>query len=162
MAKVSAHGHALRDFLRKKKEETSASPNVDWEAKRDDWVKSVKRLYKILMEILPKDLVDDKTVEVSQMRKAITEEYIGSYTLPELTLKIGGEKVVFSPKGVTVIGAAGRVDLRGARDTVTLVREKGQDGHAEKWHVIVQRTPSIKSQPLDADSLKWALERVML
>jgi len=162
MAKVASDEHGLRDFLRKKKEETSSSRDVDWDAKRDDWVSSVERLYEFLKGTLLKDLIEDKTVEDSTELKQLAEEHIGTYTVPELTLKIGGEKVVFSPKGVTVIGAAGRVDLRGDRDTVTLVREKGQDGHADKWHVIVQRTPSIKSQPLDADSLKWALERVML
>jgi hypothetical protein len=160
MANAANDQRALSEFLRRKKGE--ASSDVDWDAKRDEWMASVKRLYQFLTDDLLKVSIDEKTIEVSKASKQITEEYIGTYTLPELKLKIGNAQVVFSPKGANVIGAAGRVDLRGDRDTVTLIREKASTASSDQWKLVLQRVPNVVTRPLDSDSLKWALEHVML
>jgi hypothetical protein len=73
---------------------------------------------------------------------------------------VGNERVEFRPKGVTVIGVAGRVDVRGDRDTVTLFKDSAETGNA--WTVILQRVPNLRTVPLDRESLKDVLERVML
>ena len=78
----------------------------------------------------------------------------------ELELSVGSERVEFRPKGINVIGAAGRVDIRGERDTVTLLRDEVD--FAGGWGVVIQRVPHLKKVDLDRDSLKFALERVML
>jgi len=67
---------------------------------------------------------------------------------------------VFSLKGINVIGAAGRVDLRGDRDTVTLLRVL--DHGREEWQVVLQRVPGFVAVPLEEGSLRTALQRVML
>src|ERR1017187_2887288 len=89
-----------------------------------------------------------------------SEDYIGTYTIPALELTVGGERVEFRPKGVLVIGAAGRVDIRGGRDTVTLV--KNTDKAGGEWSMVLQRVPHLRTVPFDQESLKDALERVML
>lgn len=66
----------------------------------------------------------------------------------------------FRPKGVLVVGAAGRVDINGGRDMVTLIRSM-QGGDSE-WAVVLQRVPHLRTAPLDPKSLRYALERVML
>jgi hypothetical protein len=66
--------------------------------------------------------------------------------------------VEFRPKGVTVIGAEGRVDIRGACDTVTLLNVPANGG----WEIVLQRVPHLTMVKLDRESLKDALERVML
>jgi hypothetical protein len=161
MAKAAGHDDTLGEFLRRKKGESS-SQDIDWNSKKDDWKDSVEQFYRYLTTDLLKNLIDDKTIEVSEVPKQITEEYIGTYTLPELRLKIGNSQVVFSPKGVNVIGATGRIDLRGDRDTVTLIREKTSTGSSHQWQMVSQRVPKVITQPLNSDSLKWALEHVML
>jgi len=60
-----------------------------------------------------------------------------------------------------VLGAEGRVDIRGAGDTVTLIKRAEENGNSE-WTVVLQRVPHIRTAPLDRDSLKDALERAML
>jgi len=87
----------------------------------------------------------------------VTENFIGGYSIPALEITVGTERVKFLPVGITVAGASGRVDIRGERDTVTLLLDaKGE------WAVILQRIPRFKTLPLDQKSLKYALERVML
>ena len=153
--------NTLSSFLRQKSGKSSTA-DVDWNAKKNDWIASIEQLYDFLTGTLLKQSIDEKIIEVSKVPKQITEEHIGTYTLPELHLKVGNAHVVFSPKGVNVIGAAGRVDLRGERNTVTLIREKDINDLSSQWKMVRQRVPKLVAQPLDADSLQWALEDVML
>ena len=160
MPPATKNQQALNDFLRRKKGEESS--NIDWVAKRDEWMTSVKRLYRFLTEELLKESIEEKTILISKASKQITEEYIGTYTLPELTLRIGDARVIFSPKGVNVVSAAGRVDVRGDKNTVMLIREKASAASPDQWKLVLQRVPNVVTRPLDSDGLKWALEQVML
>ncbi len=89
----------------------------------------------------------------------ITEDFIGSYQVSELRLTVGDDRVVFSPKAMNVFGAAGRVDVRGDRDVLALIRLP--DDESGEWHFVLQRVPKLVTVPLDEYSLVKALERVM-
>ena len=52
------------------------------------------------------------------------------------------------------------MDIRGGRDTVTLIKNTDKAGGG--WSVILQRMPHFTRVPFDEESLKDALERVML
>jgi hypothetical protein len=161
---ADSHGtkDALGEFLRKKKGEADTS-GVDWTAQKEDWVSAVDRLYNVLTEDLLRKLIyDEHVVEAERVQTEITEEYVGTYSIPKLVLKVGNEKVELLPKGVNVIGAAGRVDLRGARDAVTLIRVRKNGASSDEWQVVLERVPRIVTKPLDSDSLNEALQRVML
>lgn len=148
----------LVEFLRNRKEQAS-TPDIDWQAKKDRWVKSVQDLYNFIEEML-REPIASKDVTVNRFDMEVTEDYIGSYIIPALALAVGNERVEFRPKGVTVIGAAGRVDVRGDRDTVTLVKDNPEADN--EWTVILQRVPHFRTVALDRESLKDVLERVML
>jgi hypothetical protein len=147
----------LVDFLRSKKEQAPV-PDVDWQAKKDRWVRSVQSLYKLIQDML-RDSIAAEDVKVRMFDLQVTEEYIGTYSIPALELSVGSERVEFRPKGVTVIGAAGRVDIRGESDTITLLMDAANGGG---WTMILQRVPHLRMAELDRESLKYALERVML
>jgi len=150
-------GDQLTEFLRRK--EQAAGPPIDWQAKRDGFVRSVEDLYALVNSML-KESIESKAVTVRTFEMEVTEDYIGTYTIPALELTIGGERVEFRPKGALLVGAAGRVDIRGGRDTVTLVRNtNGEDG---EWTIVLQRVPHLRTAPFDRESLTYALERVML
>jgi hypothetical protein len=149
----------LVEFLRSKKREHAADQNIDWQRKRDVWVQSVNSLYNQVGRILA-DSINSGDVTVDQVEMQIAEDFVGTYSIPKLELNVGGERVEFRPMGVTVIGASGRVDIRGERDVVTLL--KGEVGVENEWLVVLQRTPYLNTQPLDSETLKYALERVML
>ena len=149
----------LVEFLRSKKLEHAADQNIDWQRKRDVWVQSVNSLYNQVGRILA-DSINSGDVTVDQVEMQIAEDFVGTYSIPKLELNVRGERVEFRPMGVTVIGASGRVDIRGERDVVTLL--KGEVGVENEWLVVLQRTPYLNTQPLDSETLKYALERVML
>ncbi len=148
----------LADFLRNRKEQ-APSPEINWQAKRDAWVRAVENLYDVVQDML-RESIASKDVTVRRFDMQVTEDFIGTYLIPALELSVGNERVEFRPKGVTVIGAAGRVDIRGERDTVTLLKDRADmnDG----WSIVLQRVPQLKTVQLDRESLKYALERVML
>ncbi|MGC9950584.1 MAG: hypothetical protein ABSF64_29815 [Bryobacteraceae bacterium] len=150
-------GDQLTEFLRRK--EQAAGPPIDWQAKRDDWIRSVNGLYALVKSML-RESIESRAVTVRTFDVEATEDYIGTYTIQALELSVGGERVEFRPKGVLIIGGAGRVDINGGRDTVTLIKST-QAGDSE-WTVILQRVPHLRTAPLDRESLKDALERVML
>ena len=149
----------LVEFLRSKKREHAADQNINWQRKRDVWVQSVNSLYNQVGRILA-DSINSGDVTVDQVEMQIAEDFVGTYSIPKLELNVRGERVEFRPMGVTVIGASGRVDIRGERDVVTLL--KGEVGVENEWLVVLQRTPYLNTQPLDSETLKYALERVML
>ena len=148
----------LTEFLRSKREQ-SAGGQVDWETKKAEWLASVQTLYTGIRKLMGES-IRDGTVVVDELESEVTEDFIGTYKVPQLQLTVGRDRVVFSPKGVNVIGAKGRVDLWGDRDTVTLIRT-ASDGDGE-WRVVLQRVPKFVAVPLDESSLAEALQRVML
>jgi hypothetical protein len=148
----------LVSFLRTRKEQ-SGTPNIDWLAKEDTWVNSVKNLYALVKELL-QDSIASEYVTVRMFDERIDEDLVGTYSIPVLEITAGTERVEFRPKDITVIGASGRVDIRGERDTVTLLRDRPEVDSG--WTVILQRIPHLKAVPLERESLKYALERVML
>lgn len=147
----------LAEFLRRK--EQAAGPPIDWQAKRDAFVRSVEDLYALVKSML-RESIESLAVTVRTFDMEVTEDYIGTYTIPALELTIGGERVEFRPKGALVVGVAGRVDMRGGRDTVTLVRNT--NGERGDWAIVLQRVPHLRTAPFDRESLTHALERVML
>lgn len=147
----------LTEFLRARRQQSGAQ-EIDWNAKRESWKKAVEQLYSLVRELLS-SAVKTGDVTISEHQEQITEEYVGAYSIPVLEIRVGHERVELRPKGMTVIGASGRVDLRGERDEVTLIRdEKSEQG----WSVIIRRTPAVETVPFDRESLKLALERAML
>jgi len=151
-------GDQLTDFIRSRAEH-AAKPEVNWQAKKSDWVRSVEDLYALVRKMLRMS-IESKDVSVRTFDMDVTEDYVGTYTIPALELMVGGERVEFRPKGVVVVGVAGRVDIRGGRDTVTLV--KNRDDAGGEWALVLQRVPHLRTAPFDQESLKHALERVML
>jgi hypothetical protein len=151
-------GDQLAEFLRSRKH-YGTNREIDWPAKRDTWVRSVQSLYELVEELL-RDSIVSGDVTISRFDAQVTEDFVGTYSIPVLEVVIGNERVEFRPKGVTVIGASGRVDIRGERDTVTLLRD--EEDAKSPWTMVLQRVPSLRTVHLDRDSLKCALERVML
>jgi len=148
----------LVDFLRTRKQR-AAGQEIDWQAKRETWVRSIESLYALVREML-RDSTVSKDVTIRTFETHVTEDFVGTYSIPVLEMAVGTERVEFRPKGITVIGASGRVDIRGERDTVTLLKDL-QDVETG-WTVVLQRVPNLRTAPLDRESLKYALERVML
>lgn len=143
----------LRELFHEKKQKAK-SANRDWTAKREAWIKAVKDLYHTIEDDYLKSAKDD--VEITQSDKVVTENYIGDYQIPELNLRVGDEQVSFSPKGTNVVGAQGRIDIRGDRGDATLIWQGGAN-----WSIVASRVPKLQLVPLTADTLADVLRGIM-
>jgi hypothetical protein len=151
-------GDQLTEFLHSRKE-LAGKTEIDWQARKNEWVRAVEGLQVLVLNML-KESIESKDVTTRAHDLEVTEDYVGTYTIPVLELIVGGERVEFRPKGVVVLGAEGRVDIRGGRDTVTLLRNIEKGGG--EWSVVLQRVPHPRTVPFDRESLRDALQRVML
>ena len=155
--------------------------DVDWDRRREDWIRSLSDLY-ATMERYLKKYTDAGQISVERDMLQIAEDYLGSYKVETLTFQIGNDKVVAKPIGALMIGAAGRVDLIGARGTLRLVLLKKEeptfrtkieigervDKKANKPHIsgreikesgwyIATLPPRVSATPLSADTFRDAL-----
>jgi hypothetical protein len=114
----------------------------------------VLTLYSGIEEML-QDLISSGDVKTRTFVVQIFEDLMEPYSVPVLELTVGSDRVEFRPKSMRIIGAEGRVDLRGDRDTVMLLKEEGG------WFLVMERSHP-RFAPSNRESLKTALERVML
>jgi hypothetical protein len=143
----------LQKFFQEKKQKAKPS-DIDWGARRDAWIKAVNDLYRMIEDEYLKDAKAD--VEITRRDTDAREFLVGIYQIPELVLHVADEEVVFSPKGVNVVGARGRIDVEGERGGVAIIWQ-GED----RWDVVVSRTPRLRLIPLTADSLAEILQGIM-
>lgn len=104
---------------------SESSKDIDWNKTREDWIQSLRDLYSKMEQFLKK-YTEAGQIQITRDKVQISENYLGSYEVERLTFRIGNDKVIAKPIGRLMIGAAGRVDLIGARGTLRLVfLEKG-------------------------------------
>ena len=120
-----------------------------------DWIAATDQLYDEIRKLLDAP-ISNGSVVVDFRPKTITEDFMGTYTVRELVLRVGEEIAVFSPKGRNIVGASGRVDLTGEMGEATLVLQPGP-----RWAVVAQRVPVLRLVPLEQESLLAALRSVM-
>lgn len=101
---------SLTEFLREQK---AAAQSPDIVKKQDEWIKVVEALLAQIRKWLSEEELQ-KLISVDSDQVSITEETIGTYTAPSLTLTVPGTKkrVKVVPIGRTIIGANGRVDMK--------------------------------------------------
>ena len=113
----------LEEILEKKKERLNKDA-PDWEAIRNKWLKNIDDLLKTIKEWI-KPLEDKQYITVIPTEVTITEELLGTYKAPAMTLAFfTGEKIHLVPKGLHVIAGKGRVDLKFGQREIMIV---GQD-----------------------------------
>jgi len=151
---MAATSNQVKEFLLARQQHDPVA-SVDWSARRSQWVKAIKALFRFVQDDLLAGAISAGLVTTSTADKSIEEEFLGKYKAPELTIKMGGESVRLSPRGRNTIGAQGRVDLVGDLDTVTFLLDV--EG---SWNVVLSRVPQ-NVVPLDDKSFTAALKQVM-
>ncbi|MGD0899934.1 MAG: hypothetical protein ABR915_19035 [Thermoguttaceae bacterium] len=143
----------LQRFFQEKKQKAKPA-DIDWAAKRDAWIAAVNALYGTIEgDYLSAAKAD---VEITRTDMVVTERCVGEYHIPELVLRVGDEEVVFSPKGVNIVGAQGRIDVEGDRGDATILWQ-GEN----RWSIVISRAPTLRLVPLAADSLAEVLKGIM-
>ena len=143
---------SLVTYLREKAHTTSPD-QVDWDARRKKYLQEISALYRLIKTWLAQ-LEKEGSVTFHESQSVIEEDLIGLYKVKVLDLFVGKQRVSFAPMGLRVVGAEGRIDVKGQKDSVTLALVKG------KWHIL-QRTPEPKLVAFTEESFRNLLESVL-
>ena len=146
----------LQEFLRRKAR-PARGPQVNWDERRELWLKDIDSLYGKIKTWLKPSVVEG-TVSFLVRPTSITEEYVGTYEVNNLHILVGKQKISFYPKGTLVFGAQGRVDVVGQKRTRTLIVNK------QKWYTVT--TPhaahvKVEFSPFTGESFRRLMEEVM-
>jgi hypothetical protein len=100
------------------KQSDTQNEQINWEEKKQWFIKQVDEFYNIIDEYLEpyKDKIEIKDCEIT-----IYEEKLGSYEIKKRSLNIKNNIVEFIPVGAILIGAWGRIDMEGPNGKVKFV-----------------------------------------
>jgi hypothetical protein len=143
----------LQVFLTAKAKEDKPKAEIDFELKKNKWLKNIGEFYDRIIDWL-KPLADKGILSYEKTPNKIEEEPIGVYEVDNLTIHIGNQNVTFYPKGALIIGAEGRIDIRGRRAIRSIVLNNNE------WS-LVERSPRIKLAPFNELSFRDVLSEVM-
>ena len=99
-------------------------------------------------------LVADGLVRFKIQKSSIDEEPVGQYKVDILRLYVGSQEVVFYPKGFMIVGAEGRVDIRGHMGIRSIIFGNGQ------WSAV-ERAVKLKVILFNEQSFQDILSEVM-
>lgn len=146
---------SLQAFLRSKAAEDAEDEGkkaINWEEMKNLWLSRVSDLYDTIKQWLAP--LEHEVLEFKPSKMTVVEDYIGAYEADVLTIQIGAQEVSFFPKGTLIVGAEGRVDIRGPRAIRTIIFNEG------KWR-LVERTSKLKVLPFNEDSFRDILTEIM-
>ena len=126
----------LKDKLKKisDKKETNI---IDWEKNKEEWIKSVDKLFTIIQDHWFSELEDEGLLKIFISTVSISEEFLGTYSISKMEILFATGSVILEPLGRNIIGGHGRIDcyLKGEISNgimLILNRENNED----KWFVV--------------------------
>ena len=108
------------EFVRRKSKRVEAEEVVDCAKRRAEWLEELEGLFARMEDHL-KPYTQAGEIHIERTPILLREDHLGTYDAEKLTFMIGREKIVANPIGTLLIGASGRVDLSGSRQTVKIV-----------------------------------------
>lgn len=142
----------LTEFLRKQKAADNPRQRL---RRRREWVSALESLFETIRSWLV-EAEREKLIKVRTEKVSHTEESLGTFDVPRLTMTVDHKTIVLKPVGATVIGADGRVDMVSSIGTYILLYLADQN----KWVYGFGSTPSEfpeLSEKVFTDLLKRAL-----
>ncbi len=158
---------SLREFLATEAEKLRGE-QVDALSRRAEWVASVERLLAQMKDWLAQ-ADDERVLMIDESPIRISEQGLGTYEVPALTIGLGTREVrvrpiaryVSAPLRVTaalqVPRAYGRVDMTNGLDCYHIFRVERETG--DRWKVVEQNGPVVDS--FDRTSFESALKSLL-
>jgi hypothetical protein len=146
----------FQEYIKKSQARAGEGPEIDWGKKRDEWLDYLKQFYQQIQAFL-KDYAESGDLSIEFHEKSINEELIGEYKADSMTVKLKGDEVVFDPIGTNLIGAKGRVDMKGSAGTVKFVLvNKHSSGPRFRLTIQVSGEPVKEEEKESADhEIEW-------
>jgi hypothetical protein len=116
-------------FIEKKQRHHVAITPTDLAKRKARWLASIDRLYQNINEWL-QPYIKDGAIIIERSSTTLSEEQLGSYSVPQLKIFVVDTAVDVVPRGTYLLGAYGRVDIDGRKGAYSLI-EKDWD----KWSV---------------------------
>jgi hypothetical protein len=116
--------------------EKAGKEEVDWAARRSEWISAVGGLYEdIELWLMP--WIEQGYLTVTRSPLPKWEESLGDYEIDTLEITAYDETVVFEPFARNVIGALGRVDvyLRGFKSDAQLLFRLANVEDEVRWEL---------------------------
>ena len=145
-----------REFERYLKQQSSTAELViDWDTQKDEWLNQLAQFYKRVEDFLQK-YVTSGDISLTYREKTIREDPIGSYPVKEMHIQIKNKEVVLDPIGTNIIGAKGRVDMKGSAGIVKFVLvPKGSTLPSVKITIAGQPVLKEIQTKEETDSIEW-------
>lgn len=165
----------FEEFLAKERENTNALRDIDRDKRKKEWIEYLEKFYQQIEGFL-KEYIESEDISREYKETDLNDEMLGNYSVNTMHIRIRGRDVILEPVGTYVIGARGRVDMRGPGGTVRFVLigwdvirvgngpKQGQepDGNMDEWvWKIATPPPRIRYLDLNADSFLDALMEVI-
>jgi len=103
----------LVSFLRQQKKVRKPEARAK---RRREWLRVLNAFFQEIQSWL-EEAQQEKLIHVERGERKLTEEALGTYTAPCLTLTVGEKTITLRPIGFTIIGADGRVDMESSNGT---------------------------------------------
>jgi hypothetical protein len=176
------------EFIEQEKAFESRKKSIDWEERKDLYLKQLKTLFDDVENFL-REFTESGAVQIKRSQETIEEESIGEYEIPVLHIQIYGKHADLVPVGTNLIGTPGGVDLIGDIAKIRFILADKDEGRpqifaafswsiggkklameqAENWILrkrdyvwkIITDPPDIRYIELNEDSFLGALQEVL-
>ncbi|MBF0440211.1 MAG: hypothetical protein HQL93_13995 [Magnetococcales bacterium] len=98
---------------------TQCSNEVDWELRKEAWIKQVETLIEKIIRII--DPLKGSKLAYEKKLVPLDELYVGTYQALSLDLFMGKKYIRVMPQGTLIIGGLGRVDMDGPKGGVMFI-----------------------------------------
>ncbi|MGB2604973.1 MAG: hypothetical protein WBC78_15350 [Candidatus Sulfotelmatobacter sp.] len=144
------------EFVKHQQEGAAVAVSVDWDKQRDEWLAALNALYAKVESLLHK-YVSSGQIRFAYQTVELTEEYLGSYSAKQMSLRIGRQEVLLVPKGTLFIGIKGRVDVVGpAGQAEIFLVDKRASGPASLVHVSFGIGGKLPAAPIESPpKIEW-------
>lgn len=130
-----------------------AEQRINWEKRREEWLSHVQVFFKQVKEFLH-DYVSKGQIEIVFSPMKINEEYLGEYELQKACIFIGKNQIVLEPVGALIIGAFGRIDMKGAYGTIKFILT---DTELSSWQRLAHNDQAAIQSSQQYPELIWKI-----
>jgi len=152
----------LKSFLKKENEKIKeVEEKIDWDKQKSEWLEYVNSFYSNV-QLWLQPLIDEGEVNIKFEEIHLVEDYIGTYTLNKMLIKLASKEVVLIPIGTLLIGTKGRIDMEGSVGKVQfLLADKDSSGIKVTVKVSnINGTRESKAAKEEKKEVEWTWKMV--